>query len=294
MIYRLLDKSWKGWKPLRRLLNNLLVCFPDYEANIVAMKLCEHENIMKIKKTQNSTVTRRGRVKRSIFRRDTTTRVHDVFDSTSSEEYASHKIQIDDIHGDQNSSSIPGKQAGLYLQGHKGEKANKKKGEPLLEEIAPNVFHLFSEETIAERKIAENSDECPDTCPAHTDMICVKYLHGVYKTFPSTCHLRQYCCSNGGESRRENRRTELNEKGKNKRITMRSSRVSKIRNLKDLCKDIELVSRHPCILSVPFIDSNGVTSRGRVYNQNANDVILGYIKCKSLDLLGKSDPRCPF
>ncbi|CAB3257058.1 unnamed protein product [Arctia plantaginis] len=68
-------------------------------------------------------------------------------------EYASHKIHIDDIYDDQNSSSISGKQAGLYLQGHKdGEKANKKKGEPLLEEIAPNVFHLFSEETIAERK----------------------------------------------------------------------------------------------------------------------------------------------
>ncbi|CAB3257054.1 unnamed protein product [Arctia plantaginis] len=72
---------------------------------------------------------------------------------------------------------------------------------------------------------------------------------------------------------------------------MRASRVSEIRKLKDLCKDIELVSRLPCILSVPFIDSNGVTSRGRVYNQNAK---RRYIKCKSLDLLGKSDPRCPF
>ncbi|CAB3252191.1 unnamed protein product [Arctia plantaginis] len=165
---------------------------------------------------------------------------------------AGYEVHTDDIYYDGQGSQMEGKLGELELKAKNNVTEKLTDGAPSpYEKMDPDVFGLFSQETIAERKIPENNEKCPDSCPAHTQMICAKCLHGVYKTFLSTCHLRQYCCKNEEET-------------------------------------LEVVSRYPCILSAPFIDDPGVKSPGRVDTQHNNDIVLDYIKCQSLDILGKS------
>ncbi|XP_013141753.1 PREDICTED: uncharacterized protein LOC106105843 [Papilio polytes] len=86
----------------------------------------------------------------------------------------------------------------------------------------------------------ENGD-CPTECPARDVMVCARCRAGVYRTFLSVCHLRQFSCNHPE-------------------------------------KKLELVARRPCVLSAPFLA--GMKTKGRQKDPNDEDVVLKYIRCR--------------
>ncbi|XP_063386170.1 uncharacterized protein LOC134672200 [Cydia fagiglandana] len=59
-------------------------------------------------------------------------------------------------------------------------------------------------------------EECPDECPKTSGMVCARCDHGVYRSFLSDCHVRMYQCRHPADR-------------------------------------LELVSRHSCYGSAPYI-----------------------------------------
>ncbi|XP_059055014.1 uncharacterized protein LOC131849044 [Achroia grisella] len=97
-----------------------------------------------------------------------------------------------------------------------------------------------------EDEILDYDSKCPTSCPARSVMVCGRCQHGVYRTFLSICHMRLFHCKYSFEN-------------------------------------LELVSRNPCMLSAPFLNSSpdlNMQPKGRV-QKVADDRILRFIHCRN-------------